>query len=382
VYAPDTSLYGGDPSSPVLVGSGGDNLAILQPVTAGETYFIRCRPNPGNPTPAALTLNVQAVPRLDVAAGSIAVNDDNDGYPLVMYDVTSGDALRYINPFPASDFCDVLPSGYVLALNLADDTWSLYDPFLNFISHPAIGASYTRVSSNQDDLFYVANATTGAIKTVTTAGVVSSVVATVTGGLWTMAPSIDGTILYYVAAATTNQAVKRWNLSTDMAMSDLAAGIANYTSAKWMIVLTDTSILVAYRKTTVVKDIKTLQYSAAGATLATFTYGAVATTATLNQIFHAINDTTEFWSWLFLNDADATFEYRKILIADGSTTASVTAPDYTGGVYQGQIVADPERFGNSNSCQAFIVRAQQAPPTPTYEIVPRIIRRVRRIGIA
>lgn len=369
VYLPSTAAMRGPEGSPAVIQSGGSNLTILVSVTerVGEVIYLRISTNAGNPTPANLTLSLEVKTDASVPVGSIAVNEDNDGYPAVFFNSSTGATITYRQPFPASDFADVLPNGRLLALNLATDTWTLFDANLNAIATPAVGTGFTRVSSNQRDTFYVGNATTGVVKTVGIDGTVGATSWDVGATLWAIAPSWDDTILYYVAVATAAAPIKRWDLVTDMALSDLAAGVADHTSTKTLMVTGDNEILAGYRKTTATADYFCGLYTALGATVDTFSFG----TTQLNQMNHAIDDPNSFWVWLF--NSDATFTFRNIKISDGSTLGEITTQDYTGGVYQGSVTATPDRWGNSSSCQFWITRGPVNPETITYPI-----RRQRR----
>lgn len=356
VYTPKVTTYLGPASAPVLYLVDGDpNRAIQLPVDGivGQPIYINVHANGGNPTPASLTLNVQLAPNVAVPAGSIGVNDDTFGFPAVFYSPT-GAVLKYYNPFPSGDFVDVLPSGFVLAVEQSGDIWTLYDRDLAIVAHPVFGAGFTRISSNQRNRFYVGNATTGVVKTVDTAGAVGGTSWDVGAALWAIAPSLDDTILYYVAGGGTNQAIKRWDLVNNIALSDLVAGVANYNLPKTLLVEADGTVVAGYRKTSATTDVFVRQYSAAGVTLHTYNLGAV---VSLNQLSHAIADPTSFWVWLFSNSVSKEHEFREIRIADGVTLHSFTPPNYTSGLYAGAATATPERFGNSDSCQFWITRA-------------------------
>lgn len=356
VYKPKVTAYLGPAAAPVLYLVDGDpNLAIQIPVDglAGQVVYINVHANAGNPSPANLTLNLQLAPDVAVPAGSIGVNDDTFGFPAVFYSPT-GTVLKYRNPFPSGDFVDVVPSGFVLAVEQAGDIWTLYDRDLGIVSHPVFGAGFTRISSNQLNRFYVGNATTGVVKTVDTAGNIGATSWDVGASLWAIAPSLDDTILYYVATGSTNVAIKRWDLVNNVALSDLVAGVANYNLPKTLLVQADGTILAGYRKITATKDAYVRHFSAAGATLHTYDFGAV---VTLNQLSHAIADPVSFWVWLFSNSTSKEHDFREIRIADGVTLHALTPPQYTSGIYQGAATATPERFGNSDSCQFWITRA-------------------------
>ncbi len=368
VYKPTVTFWTGPTGAPVLIQTGGINKAIQVCVTpyVGDVLYMKVATNAGNPTPAELTLNLQVLVGQTVPVGAVAVNDDRDTFPAVFYNSATGAPYFYASSFPASDFADVLPTGQILALNLNTDTWTLFASDLSILAHPNPGSGFTRVSSNQVDTFYVANNTTHVVKTISSTGVVGGTSWTVTAGPQSIAPAIDDSILYYVETNATNQPIKRWDLVNDIALADLVAGIANYLMPKTLVVLTDGTIIAPYIRLGVDSQVK--HYSAAGATLHTF-----AVTDRLNQVSHAINDPLSFWYWKFTDNAAEDMVFREILISTGATVQGFTVPQYTAGIYAGTATATPLRFGNSDSCQFWIQRAQTNVQTTTFTI-----RRQRR----
>src|SRR5262249_49603713 len=135
-----------------------------------------------------------------------------------------------------------------------------------------------------------------------------------------IAPSLDNTILYY-ATAGPNTAIKRWDLVNDVALSDLVAGQgAGFVIGPDLIVLADGSLIAFYTKTSP-HDGKAIQFSAAGATLNTYTgFG----TATIDHICSAIDDPNSFWLWLH-NTSSTAFRstFLNIKVSDGSYLSDI-----------------------------------------------------------
>jgi hypothetical protein len=112
VYRPTVRVYVGPAASPIqILGIAALNKALQFPVTPGLEYFIKSTPNAGNPTPAALQVDVEVAPNDAPQRGDALINDDSDGFAAVMISPTTGDIRRFVAPFPAGEAGDSLPDG-------------------------------------------------------------------------------------------------------------------------------------------------------------------------------------------------------------------------------------------------------------------------------
>ena len=184
------------------------------------------------------------------------------------------------------------------------------------------------------------------------------------------------TILYY-ATSTVNQPIKRWNLTTNSAMSDLVAGIATYALLSKILVLSDGSIIAAYQGGGSGQDILVKNYSAAGAVLHTYSLGDAATDT---RVAMAIDDPVSFWIWtkdVTAGVANGSSRFRNVVVSSGAVTTVGPNVQYESGLYQGTPTTIPARFGYSESCDFWIVRAGINPPTPTVTTTTQLLRRQR-----
>src|SRR5213076_3387702 len=171
---------------------------------------------------------------------------------------TDGMVLRFVSPFPAGESGDIIAAGphtgRILVYDKSTGDLVLYDPQLAVL----VDLPYkTDLSSNTFSIrtnraitnFYVSDPKdTGhsnkqTVTTVSSAGAFGPTTWVLTNQGVTrdcgMAPSLDETILYVVNSASANAAaVNRWDLVNNVALTDLVAGIANYSTYE-MLVLAD-----------------------------------------------------------------------------------------------------------------------------------------------
>lgn len=365
-YTPRTQIYS-DAGVTQIVDTGtsyADRPTQFQ-ATSGTTYYFKFTPPAGNPSPADLALVVELGPNATVPSGSIAVNDDTQGFPIVFLSSTNADdnnVLKGMTFAPAGEAGDVLPGGVSLWSNAWDGNLEVMDTDFTSIATVAINIGFgiaIRASPGQN-LFYVGHDLNPVVvKTVDATGAIGGTTWTLTGNnsIKGLASNEAGTILYFAIGGTA-VAIKRWDLSLNVAMADLVAGIANYDVGD-IIVLSDDTILVAYYD--VGTDFKVLHYDTAGAVLNTYNFGNVAMPAsTFSRIAYAADNPNSFWVWTHSSPSTSTF--ANIKVSDGSTLASVDYTEYETGVYQGAATATPtSEFGISFSCPFIITRASLGP---------------------
>lgn len=380
-YRPQTQVYIGPVGAPSLwlpdgLGEPGTEVPVQFPVSQDVTYYISARP--GFVASAAPILHVLAeyFDQQAVPIGSIAVNDDTSGYPLALLSATSGDNLKFIQPFPAGEAGDVLTNGRVLVEDLDGDGGNgaavLYAAdyttvLATIVSTTTGGRNRTlpiRTTPN-GDAFYVAYKGFGledaSVVRVDAAGNVGATVWTLTGQtqLAGMGVSPDETILYFVEAGSA-QPVKRWDLVNNVALSDLVAGAVGHNIAggrDQVVVLTDGRIVVPYHVTATGND-EVKVYNPDGTTNRTIALG---NGVGVDRVASAIIP-THFWIWL--QPDGITDEFREIDADTGATATALFNTEFETGVYQGAPAADPPRFGHSNSCPFWITRAPLTPPLP------------------
>jgi hypothetical protein len=322
------------------------------------------------PISTDVTISGVLGPTSAAPVGSIAINDDTFGFPLALLNAATGDPLSFIGPFPAGEAGEILPSGISLFNDETALVLKLYDTDFSLImdiAYPAVGTIHA-ISSNQVDTFYVVNGSI--VSTISDAGLVGGTQWTVTGTPWAMAPSLDGTILYYVRSGA-NEPIRRWDLVNNVALADLVAANATHSFVRDLLVLQDGTLIAGYIKNTVTKDYFVRAFDNAGATLHTY----AVTDGQLNRLTHAIDDPNSFWLWTFLTTPDGVSEFVNVKVSDGSALSTVQHVSYSNGVYDAVASATPlARFGHSTSCPLVILREAIVPLPPSVPVLTPIRR--------
>lgn len=365
-YQPVVSVWTGPASAPVAYhGIAGDNVPVQIGVTPGETYYFKFTTNAGNPTPAVLHVSILGAPNETVPAGSILVNDDTDGLPCVILSGTDDNTtLRFLFPFPAGEQGDILPNGNFLVEDKFANTLHFYDgsDFSELTSLSWTTPAFIR-TSNAGNRFYISK-TGGVVSTVTSAGAFGATTWTVATSVQALCANNAQTILYYSRGAN-GDPIKRWDLTNDVGLSDLVAGIGSHKPTD-ILVLGDDSIVFTSWKSTVTRDLNVYRYNAAGVLQNTYAFGSDFT-STSPRLAYAIDDPNSFWLWTHPSGAgDGTSKFLNIKVSDGSTLTTRIQTEYEGGAYLPAANATPVRFGNSFSCPFFILRTQAASDETIY----------------
>lgn len=327
-------------------------------------------------------LAFQAIPGPVAAApaGSFVINDDTEGFPIAIVSSDSGAVLQSF-PFPAGERAAVLASGVSAWHDQQNKRFGVYSPVFAHIAttvwaDAVFATAYEAPMSATAATFFLGSRGEGGQNArVTTMDAAGALGATTwdlgSVGLRAIAPSLDATILYYIQD-TTEAAIKRWDLVNDVALSDLAAGVASYTNGKDLLVMADGSIVAAY---TAVVSPFVRRYSAAGATLNTYALANYP-----NRLAHA-GDGTSFWVWTFPSAGVSRFtQYRA---SDGVVLATVDGPNATGGIWNGTNPLTPTE-AHSTSCPFTLLPPPGlppivfAPPEPVYGTRVLVQRRLRR----
>ena len=379
-YEPDTLPYEGPASSPTsILGIQATNVPIQIPVTASTEYFLKILTNAGNPTPANLTLNVQMAPATTAPLGSIAVNDASPFFPLALLSATSDDTvLTFILDFAAGEAGDTFLDGSVVVENIDTNTYDFYtfDPstiYTRVSQTPQLSAlNALRTCLGANVMYLGEGGSPATYRTITAAGVFSAPVnLTGTTTIRSIAASNDETILYY-ADVSTGAVIKRWDIPGGSALSNFVAGVANYQPHD-ILVLSDETVIVGYVKPSGGNDYKVIAYDAAGTTLHTYNYGVWALSRP--RLAYALDDPNSFWVFINLGGASTGLaHFINTKVSDGSALTTREQTVYSFGVYDGTATATPTgRFGMSDSCPFWILRAGTSPTTRHFTL-----RRERR----
>lgn len=359
----------------------GQNVPVQVPVVPGTTYYFEFEPN-NNAVPAQVTISALTgpVPTTFVPVGSIFVNDDAFGFGAAFLSSANSDdhhVLRYLYPFIAGEYGDVLASNSRYLIEEKEVNLKLYNPQLSAVlaNIPFVGpaGSVVIIRANQTtNKFYAGTRNfsgTTNITSIDANGVQGSVIPLPSPGLSALVSSNDDATLFLSGnPALTNSNIRTLVLGTGLFGADLVAAVTGY-QVRDMLMLSDATLLVLYFKTTSVRDLQVRRYnSTTGALLGTynFTLGNNLSPISLigfgYRLAYAIDSPNSFWIWMHL-DSGGGFQLRgkerfeNVKVSDGSILSSIDYAEFEEGQYKGeQTPTPPARFGNSSSCPFIIVR--------------------------
>lgn len=374
-YTPTTRVYVGPAGSatqivrPASDDPAGLNLTIQVPVDAGNDYFVEVTTNAGNPSPANLTLLVQAAANDAIQNGDIVIPDDTAFYPAVVLDPRQDYAIRrFVHPFSASEQGDTLhTSGHSLMLrrptDVAIDHLGLFDETYAFTLgigfDPAIGNTPPAIRANQTtQRFWVAyfNDPTLYAFAIAADGTTSTVenLGDTYLGINAVATSPDESILYFVE--TNDSLIRAWDLVNHVALPDFVAQTASYVTVD-LLVLSDGTVLAGLYKPSATLDFKVNHYSASGTLLASKSFGSDIRNVT-PRLASSIDNLTTYWAYLPRPSSGANrgkSNVQQVQVSDGSILVNRTYAQYEVGKDSAAATATPlAAFGASNSCPFWI----------------------------
>lgn len=365
-YQPKANIYQGPAAAPTLLVTGSSNRPVQYWLDAGTEYFVKIVTNSGNPTPATLRLQVEGAPSNAIQNGDLFVNDDTEGFPLAVLSASQNYTVRkFLHPAPNGENGDMLPNntGTILIHDAANDLIKAYNRSFTEIGSTAltdVPDFGMRANKALDQIFVMQTGSPDSTLHVFGAnGLPTGTTYTITGisDINGIAVSNDGTKLYWATNNVNASQIRRWDLSGNAALADLAASIGNSYHVTDLLVLEDDTILALYNKTgTVVAK----RYQDNGTLLNTYTLGANATTPA--RLAYA-TDATAFWAWTHLDATTAGDQlFQRIRVSDGTVLGSVHHMEFEIGQYNGDQAETPiARFGNSFSCPFWVMQ----PPTFT-----------------
>ena len=304
-YAPATTVYTGTPDSltiPHLSLQNVVNRPIQVPVIEGQTYYFHIQASVSGAVTTLLQISLIAAPNVAAPVGSLAINDDTGGFPIVVFSATDGAMLQYRGGFPAGETVSMVASGISIWADRDADVLQLYSATLMHTLTPlwTTNGGDPPLTSNRTDTFYVADSgvagTTARVTTISTAGALGPTTWILPVGsatLYAIAVSLDGAVLYYFEQGGTGTSeIKRWDLVGNTALSPLAASVPGYTSRDDLLVLLDDTVIVGYRSLTDPYDSFVRHYTPAGTLLHTYPL----TGLLLNRLTVALDDPVSFWT--------------------------------------------------------------------------------------
>ncbi len=378
VYKPTTTV------SSNLAGTSYKNITnyhqmpIYFNVVAGQQLWFRFISNAGNPSPAELHVTLTVV-FADTTAphGSLFINDASSAsFPAALLDSETGEPLSYVIDFPGGESMVQLEDGTLLVQDIDTVSFKVYTGEYVFVATLPGIYNNIHLSSNRTTFFYTGNSSTNVITRWSALG-------TATGDTWNVASAPvalgiarDDSIAYF-AAGTSGAAVKRWDLVNNVPLSDLVAGPGGYTTRE-MFVLGDGTVVVL-RKQDATTVFSLIRYSAAGATLTTYTSLLADSDSTDAHLAFANDDPDSFWLWFKIANGFSRFVNIDTVAGTAISPSPFEQIHYTSGSYDGDDADVPDSyFGHSESCTFVITRLGSTPPTPVFTTNELIMRRVRR----
>jgi hypothetical protein len=416
-YVPVTAFFQGTPDALTPAFGFGSLVTtpMQMPLAPDVRYYFRVRHNGAAvPLTTPLQLSLSRAANLPAPAGTIAVNDDSSGFPLVLLSTVDGAVLQ-ARRFPAGETGTVLPNGLSIwhDVEATPQVIRLYDAALALRGTPAwtFDGSSPPTTNNRRDTFYLgdpggtfpAPTRLARVTTMTMAGTLGSTVWTLPEvGLRAIGVRRDDTVLYHAGQATGGVTIRRYDLVAHAPLSDLAAAPSvNHVPVKDILVLLDDTIVAAYAATVSPYDSYLRHYAPDGTLLHDYPLGVTQA----NRITFALDDPVSVWVWSFLRSGSAltgVSRFQNIRLSDGVVLTTFDSPRYEGGAYRPAVPAPPPpapAFGHAPSCP-FLVLPFALPPVvpadggggdggddggveppfvpPSYHLDARYIRRLRR----
>jgi hypothetical protein len=367
-YTPHIQILKSDGSTLIVQAANRTAWVLLD----ANTQYIRVRNNTGfGASDFDWTINVYPGTILtSVPRGSIVINDDTEiagtdpysgsPYPATAWS-TSGTFLGFLRDVPAGEIGDALPSGISLwhaRFDTAGNRLKLLDANGQLLvsTDNTVGTGVNSVlMCNDGTQFFVVKQTSGVVFNVSSAGTVSSTIATITLGasMNAFGVSRDGDILYYTE--TGSDIIKRWRVSTDSALSDLytvaaASDDIGLTAVNGnpgeIIVLPDDSLVTWYVDYATTPDTyEIIHVSAAGALLHTYT---LASGLLVDHIHYSAASSSAVNVWYFRSNADSTSRIGTLDITTGTLSPTFDIDNFSSGV--SKVAGGSVYFGPSASC--------------------------------
>jgi hypothetical protein len=329
-------------------GAVGGGFWRMEPVDPNTTYYIQFESSTNDG--GTLTLTIQGDPGLPVPPGSLCIQDDKDTFPAVIFDATSGQALRVVN-FSSGETGTTLPNGYLcLQGGEGSDTVNIYAPDFSLVTNVDVGPeNVTAIANDYANYFYVGTSNGISFKLYKldiTGSILDSW--TLAADMWQMAVDRTGEILYTIKNGDA-QPIKRFDLTGGGAMSDLVAGFAGESTT---LCFGDGFIDSAGHLWFAYKD-----SPGSGFRMRQFdvSSGAVLQTVSLSAINHYALDYDDLHFQVWKDASIGLYTFERILISDGSSVASSLT--HSSRHQDGLVNTADEAWGSQLSCNMIITQS-------------------------
>jgi len=358
-YRPLLTPYNGPVGAPTQVLTiAFRNVPLQFPVVPGQEYFLEIQKNIDTAGPEQVRVQVEVAPTDTISGGNILVNDDSQGYPLaVLSHTVDNRVINFVKDIAAGEAGDIFNSVICLE-KFSDTTIRIYNSSFTEIGNLSTGAGSPRIRTCKGlGKFFLAKSRNPVpIRDILITGAFGAINQNTT---WTnvqgFAVSNDGLIAYSSSTAS-GSAIRRWDMTLNIAMADLAAGVANYTIVD-ILVLSDGSIIALYERFGT-GDVFIRRYNAAGTLQNTYTTGFTndEPAGTFSRLAYANDDPSSFWCWIHPDTEPGVSKFVNITVSSGTIAIVRTFSEYEGGGYEaGETAAPTARFGNSFSCPFMIM---------------------------
>lgn len=374
-YRPTIRPYNGPAGAPTqILNIAAQNIPIQFPVVPGNEYFLEFTKNIDTAGPESLRIRAEVAPLNPISKGNIIVNDDTPGFPLaVLSHLVDNTVINFVKDIAAGEGGDILrPSGVMCLNNFSDNTIKVYNKdftLLNSFAEPVSGDPRIRTCIGANKFYLGMSRNPPQVFTISAAGVLSGSLETLTGNtsMLGIAASDTETILYF-SNNSSGSILKRWDLASHIALSDLAAGVAGYFVVD-ILYLSDNTIIALYCNNGS-GDTFVRRYNTSGTILNTYSFGVTVLPAgTFPRLAYADDTPSSFWIWTHISGGMSRF--FNIRVSDGTTLTTRNQTEYEGGIFQPPETAVPSsRFGNSFSCPFFIMSASSSAPPGMFVFVP------------
>lgn len=381
-FVPATNLYEDDGTT-LINGNVGDN-AMWWPIANNSTYYIRVRNSLGGGIgfPFNCLFEGALIGLTTVPDGSWIVNDDsdqpggNDGFPSAVYS-PAGVFIGFISGIPAGEIGDSLPSGESLwhdrfgmyggELALFDNNFGFVD---DFTAVPSLGARFPCIC-NDGTKFFILNRDTNDVFTITSAGVMSATIESLTfiNDIQALGVSRDGLILYYAQgydSAEITKAIIGGAESVLYTIPGFAVGV-DYIALSAVnehpgeiLVLQDGTLATWWRDFSTLTG-HILHLSAAGALLHDVAFDE-ATYGILDHIHYSPNGAGFVHAWFFTNGSANQGRFGEVTFATGTFSQLFETDLLSSG--ENLIGGSGTIFGPSASCTlvTFVYPGTEVPP--------------------
>ena len=395
VYAPEITIFSYISSVWDLYGGGlylevNAKVATML-VTTGATYYWNVTDDTvGAATATNLEFRVRSGPALpstsDMVDDFLISSDGDDVYPAAVVDKDDG-TIRYVTQLVASENGAVNDNGIICLDDKESSTRvALYNPNFTLITYVTgiKGVLSPAPVATDGTYFYIAGYFPADLvykifKVDSTGTILYTKVTTIDASprqIQSIAVNSDASILYYSkydlsgGGTFVDEPLKRWDLTNNVALSDLVAEEAGVSFQDLLCQLSSGDI-ITHANNSAGTSMSVRRYNSSGVLQTTYT---VSTTLPATAgVDHLALDRgqTHFWVW-FQTDASGRNQFRKYLISSGALISTISDTySWAEGKSEDSTAAGSAPtyyFGPEDSCP-FLVLDAPAAPTNTLTVI-------------